>query len=304
MALMSATRFADSTGVLAASGLTSNGYRLAEDPGRLGRLEPVPEADRADARKLRQRLAHSGCLYLPGLLDPDLVLAFRRHYFAALASAGLIVPGTDPVSGTAADRQSIDHSALRRILFQEIVPGPEYEALCRTPALVQFFAKLFETDRLHLHRRKIIRHVGPGESGVGTATQAHYDLVYLREGTDHVLSAWIPLGDVPLARGPLIYLDGSHRRVRAEEAAGTLKRPAASMTADLPALADDHDARWLVTDFRAGDVMIHTAHVIHASLDNRHPDGAFRLSTDIRYQPAGLPVDARWQQHWHDRDGL
>ncbi|MBS2539580.1 phytanoyl-CoA dioxygenase family protein [Catenulispora sp. NF23] len=301
---MPATRFPDSTGVLTASGLTSNGYRLAEDPGRLGRLEPVLEADRADARKLRRRLAHSGCLYLPGLLDPDLVLDFRRHYFAALASAGLIVPGTDPVSGTAADKQSIDQSALRRILFQEVVPGPEYEALCRTPALVQLFAKLFETDRLHLHRRKIIRHVGPGESGIGTATQAHYDLVYLREGTDHVLSAWIPLGDVPLARGPLIYLEGSHGKVRAQEAAGTLKRPAASMTADLPALADDHDARWLVTGFRAGDVMIHTAHVIHASLDNRHPDGGFRLSTDIRYQPADLPVDARWQRHWHDRDGL
>jgi ectoine hydroxylase-related dioxygenase (phytanoyl-CoA dioxygenase family) len=243
MDLMSVTRFPDSTGVLAETGLTSNGYRLAEGPDRLGRLEPVPAADRADPGELRRRLAGSGCLYLPGFLDPDSVLAFRRHYFAALAPAGLIAPGTDPATGTAAGRHSPDRAALRRILFQELVPGPEYEALCRTPALVALFAELFETDSLHLHRRKIIRHVGPDETGVGTATQAHYDLVYLREGTDHVLSAWIPLGDIPLARGPLIYLEGSHRKVRAQEAAGTLKRPAASMTADLPALADEYDAR-------------------------------------------------------------
>jgi hypothetical protein len=38
-----------------------------------------------------------------------------------------------------------------------------------------------------------------------------------------------------------------------------------------------------VTDFAAGDLMVHCAHIIHASLDNRDPDGLFRLSTDIRY---------------------
>jgi hypothetical protein len=68
--------------------------------------------------------------------------------------------------------------------------------------------------------------------------------LFLREGTDRVLSAWIPLGDCPVSRGGLTYLEGSHHRVLAEEAAGTLKRPAASITADLPALADQYDARW------------------------------------------------------------
>ncbi|MFE2726142.1 phytanoyl-CoA dioxygenase family protein [Kitasatospora sp. NPDC059327] len=284
--------------------LTSNGHRLDTGPRRLGALEPVPPAERRDFDALRARFARDGYLYLPGFLDRDTVLAFRRHYFATLAPSGLIRAGSDPVEGLAATAADLDRGRFRELLYGEIVPGRAYEAICRHPALLAFYRRFLGTDELHLHRRRIIRHVGPGESGIGTATQAHYDLVYLREGTDRVVSSWIPLGDCPLARGPLIYLEGSHHRVRAEEAAGTLRRPAASITADLPALAEAHDARWLVTDFAAGDLMVHSAHIVHAALDNRDPAGRFRLSTDIRYQAAAEPIDPRWQRHWHDRDGL
>jgi ectoine hydroxylase-related dioxygenase (phytanoyl-CoA dioxygenase family) len=284
--------------------LTSNGYRLNTDPRRLGRLQPVPTAERDDREALRARLDRDGYLFLPGFFDPEMVLRFRAHYFAALAPSGLTRAGSDPVEGAAADPADLDRATFRHILFKQVVPGAEYEALCRDPGLVAFYQWFLGTDELHLHRRKIIRHVGPGEAGVGAATQAHYDLVYLREGTDRVVSSWIPLGDCPIERGPLIYLEGSHHKVREQEAAGTLKRPAASLTADLPALADEYDARWLVADFAAGDLLVHNAHIVHASLDNRDPAGRFRLSTDIRYQPAAEPVDQRWQNHWHDEDGL
>lgn len=284
--------------------LTSNGYRLDGGDHRLGRLLPVPDAERHDRDALRARLTRDGYLYLPGFFERAVIEDFRRYYFATLAESGLTLPGTDPADGLAASASDLDRTLFRSLLFQQIVPGREYEALCRNPALVAFYQWLLRSDQVHLHRRKIIRHVGPGESGIGTATQAHYDLVYLREGTDRVLSSWIPLGDCPVARGPLIYLEGSHHRVLADEAAGRLRRPAASMTADLPALAEEYDTRWLVTDFAAGDLMVHTPYIVHASLDNQDPGGAFRLSTDIRYQAAAEPIDTRWQNHWHDQDGL
>jgi ectoine hydroxylase-related dioxygenase (phytanoyl-CoA dioxygenase family) len=284
--------------------LASNGYRLDPGPHRLGRLEPVQETERHDLAALRARFVRDGYLFLPGFLDRETVLNFRRYYFAKLAGCGLTRPGTDPQDAVAAESGALDRERLRRVLFQEIVPGAAYEALCRDPRIVAFYRWFLGTDEVHLHRRKIIRHVGPGESGIGTATQAHYDLVYLREGTDRVLSSWIPLGDCPIERGPLIYLERSHLRVRAEEAAGRLERPAASMTADLPALAAEYDTRWLVTDFQAGDMMVHGPHIIHASLDNQDPDGLFRLSTDIRYQAASDLIDQRWQNHWHYADGL
>ncbi|MQY10486.1 1-deoxypentalenic acid 11-beta-hydroxylase [Streptomyces sp. RB5] len=281
--------------------LTSNGHVLDESRHRLGELRPVPERVRDDRAELWRRLRRDGYLYLPGLLDADVVRDFRRTYFEAVAAAGLLDPATDPAAGRDSGGQ-VDLAVLRRILYRDVVPGDAYARFCSQPALRGWFARLYD-DPVFLHRRKIIRHVRPGERGVGTATQAHYDLVYLREGTDRLLSAWIPLGDCPVPRGPLIYLEGSHRVFTERERAGQAL-PAASMTADLPRLADEHDARWLVTGFAAGDVMVHSPYLVHASLDNTDPDGIIRLSTDIRYQRAGDPIDWRWQQHWHDLDGL
>jgi len=262
--------------------LTSNGYVLDESAHRLGSLGAVPDRERGDRVLLQVRLRRDGYLFLRGLLDPEVVLAFRRYYFSLT-------------------RAATDRATYRQVLFGEIVPGAEYAAFCTQPALRGWF-EWFLGGTPFLHKRKIIRQTAPGEGGIGMATQAHYDLLYLREGTDQVLSAWIPVGDCPVARGGLTYLEGSHRRVLQDEALGLLRRPAASITADLPALADQYDARWLVNDYAAGDVVIHTAHTVHAALDNISQD--IRLSTDIRYQLSTSPTDPRWQSHWHDRDGL
>lgn len=281
--------------------LTSNGYRLDAAADRLGRLEPVPADERENRDALWARLRRDGYLYLQGFLDVEVVLAFRRFYFEALRDVGLLDRAAAPRDGRDGSGV-VDRAALRDVLFGTIVPSPEYQAFCTQPRVVDFFQWLYG-DETFLHKRKILRHTRPGEAGVGTATQAHYDLVYLREGTDRLLSLWVPLGDTPLELGPLIYLERSHVPVAAQEAAGELLR-AASITADLPSLAERYDARWLVTDFQAGDVMVHSPHIIHASLDNVDPGGRIRLSTDIRYQRAGDPIDWRWQQHWYDGDGL
>jgi hypothetical protein len=260
--------------------LTSNGYVLDESPRRLGRLEPVPDDQRDDRAALWQRLRRDGYLFLPKALDPHDVRAFRRHYFATLAGTGLIARGSNPMHGRSGGDE-IDVAELRRLLFGQVVPGHEYAQFCTQPALRHWFGWLYGGVPF-LHRRKIIRHGRPGAAGIGTATQAHYDLVYIREGTDRLLSAWIPLGDCPIERGGLVYLEGSHQRVRREEQEGMLKRPAASITADLPALADHHDSRCLTADYAAGDLVVHSPYIVHASLDNADPGGIIRLSTDIR----------------------
>ena len=282
--------------------LTSNGYVLDESPRRLGRLEPVPDVQRDDRAALWRRLRRDGYLFLPKALDPQDVRTFRRHYFATLAGTGLIARGSNPMHGRSGG-DGVDAAELRRLLFGQIVPGREYTRFCTQPAVRDWFGWLYGGEPF-LHRRKIIRHVRPGEAGIGTATQAHYDLVYIRQGTDRLLSAWIPLGDCPVDRGGLVYLEGSHHRVRREEQEGMLKRPAASITADLPALADEYGTRWLAADYAAGDIVVHSPYLVHASLDNTDPDGIIRLSTDIRYQRTDEPIDWRWQNDWHDADGL
>jgi Phytanoyl-CoA dioxygenase (PhyH) len=282
--------------------LTSNEFVLDESPRRFGRLEPVPDAERNDRAALWHRLRRDGYLFLRRALDPGDVLAFRRHYFAIMDGTGLLATGSDPVHGRTG-HDPLDAAELRRRLFGQIVPGAQYTQFCSQPALRDWFRWLYGDDPF-LHRRKIIRHIRPGEVGIGTATHAHYDLVYIREGTDRLLSAWIPLGDCPVERGGLVYLEGSHHWVRRDEVDGKLKRPAASITADLPALADQYDSRWLVADYAAGDVVVHSPYIVHASLDNADPDGIIRLSTDIRYQRADEPIDWRWQSDWRCDDGL
>nr|WP_239579615.1 phytanoyl-CoA dioxygenase family protein [Microlunatus panaciterrae] len=275
---------------------------LSDAPDRLGELRAAPDSERGDRDALWARLRQDGYLYLTGHLDPAEVIDFRRYYFCQLADTGVLRSGSDPVDGKAAEGP-VDVARLRQILFQQIVPSDEYQRLCSTPGVAGWFRWLFDDD-VHLHKRKIIRHTRPGANGVGTATQAHYDLVYLREGTDRVLSIWIPLGDCPRTLGGLTYLEGSHHRVLAEEREGRLRRPAASITADLPSLADEHDSRWLTADYRAGDVVVHSAYLVHAALDNVDRDQTMRLSTDIRYQRVSEPIDWRWQQHWVDTDAL
>ncbi|HEX6685227.1 MAG TPA: phytanoyl-CoA dioxygenase family protein [Candidatus Limnocylindrales bacterium] len=282
--------------------LTSNGYVLDESSRRLGELEAVPDSERHDRDALWERLRRDGYLFLRGALDPEPVHAFRAHYFTKLAAAGVTAAGTAPPVGVAGAADTIDREALRHILFQEIVPGPEYAAFCGQPAIRDWY-NWFLGEQPVLHRRKILRHNRPGEHGVGTATQAHYDLVYLREGTDRVLASWIPLGDCPLDRGGLTYLEGSHHWVGRSERDGTLSgHPATSLTADLPSLADEHDARWLVTDYRAGDMVVHSAYIVHAGIDNADPQRVMRLSTDIRYQRVSEPIDWRWKYEWEDGD--
>ena len=280
--------------------LQSLEYTLERSPTRLGWLEAMPDHERGDRDALWARLSRHGYLFLRGALEPAVSLEFRRHYFASLAPSGLLKDGSDPSDGIGASSGEFDRDVARRVLFDQIVPGGAYQALCTSEAVQGFFAWLFGTP-VHLHKRKLIRHSKVMDSWV---TSAHYDLVYLREGTDNLLSAWIPLGDCPVERGGLIYLEGSHTKIARRDALEGGVRRAQHISYDLPALADEFDTRWLVADYRAGDMVVHSPYMVHASLNNTDPDGRMRLSTDIRFQPVAERIDPRWQNHWRDDDGL
>lgn len=281
------------------SPLVSNGFTLDTGKTRLGKLEPVPETERPDRAALQKRLNDRGYLFFKRFFDPAKINRFRQYYFQSLAGSGLLAPGSAPVEGVAGDGP-VNQPLAHDILFKEIVQGREYEALCASPELVEFFEWYFSSP-VFLHKRKIIRHVRPGGN---QATGAHYDLVYLREGTDKVLTAWIPLGDCRVEDGALVYLEGSSKIIQKEDRVAVKKIQAEWLTKDLPTLAQKFDRRWLVADYEAGDLVIHNAYMVHASVDNTSPSGRMRLSTDIRYQAASAPIDVRWQNHWHDRDGL
>ncbi len=292
--------------------LESNGTALAMGPGRLGWLRPSDPAE--PMAVLRGRLADDGYLWLKGLLDRTEVLAFRARFFSAMTGTGLVAPGTDPTQGLYSGGP-VDGAAVGRVLT-EVVRWAAYEGFCLSAPLVRFFEGLFDSP-VYLHKRKLLRVGRPKDPH---CTGAHYDLVYLRAGTDRLCTSWIPIGDAPAEMGGLVYLEGSDAFGRdlesryARESAGLSpeERIAAVnavmtsgwLTKDLRALADRMDARWLAADYEVGDVVIHSPFMIHASTMNVDAGGRIRLSTDIRYQSVRDRIDTRWQNHWSADDGL
>ena len=75
---------------------------------------------------------------------------------------------------------------------------------------------------------------------------------------------------------------------------------------DLPALAERFNARWLIADYEAGDMMAHSPYMIHAATENVDAQRIrrIRLSTDIRYQRVSDEIDVRWGNHWSLEDML
>ena len=292
--------------------LRANGHELDASPRRLGRL--VASDPGEGVARLRQRFLADGYLWLKRFLPRSTVLDFRRYVFTAFADTGLLLPGSDPMRGIYSGQPEGD--AVKRRLM-ELVRSASYEAFCLSPELWRFMDE-FLSGMSYLHKRKLLRHTRPGE---GRATPAHYDLVYLRGGTRRIVTAWIPIGDTPTEMGGLCYLEGSHAigaRMESEfQAESQDLAPEERVTAynrhmkaggwisdNLPEMAEQFDSRWLIADYEAGDVMLHSPFMIHAATANDSREDQIRLSTDIRYQNVRDEIDARWSNHWSLDDML
>jgi ectoine hydroxylase-related dioxygenase (phytanoyl-CoA dioxygenase family) len=293
--------------------LISNGYTLSTAAARIGRLTPS-DATQPPAQ-LWEQFRSQGYLWLKGALDRDAVLETRRRFFAGFQDTGLLAPGSDPADGIYAGGGERKDLVRRRLT--EAVRWASYESFCLSPAIWRFYEAVLGGP-VYLHKRKLLRFTRPGDPD---CTGGHYDLTYLRAGTDRVYTSWIPTGDIPVEMGGLLYLEGSDawgRRMEAEFAAANADLPYEQrisaynrgmadggwLTKDLPSLADRLDARWLIADYEAGDMVIHSAYMIHAASMNTVTDGRMRLSTDIRYQLVTDEIDVRWGRDWSPDDNL
>jgi ectoine hydroxylase-related dioxygenase (phytanoyl-CoA dioxygenase family) len=150
--------------------------------------------------------------------------------------------------------------------------------------------------------RAIIRHFDRSNP---MASRAHVDYSYLDQGSDQLLTMWIPLGDCSRPTGGLVYLEGSHRETpaRFERLHEITDRPSddRAISHDLAWVAGELGRRWLWADYQAGDVTIHSPYIVHASLDTA--TDAMRLSADLRFLRAGEQPDGRWLQAWAGDDG-
>ncbi|KAM0549080.1 hypothetical protein ACHAPJ_009655 [Fusarium lateritium] len=302
---------------------------------QVGSLQPVNPRT-TSMGEMRKRLDEDGYLYLKGLLPREDVLEARKQYFQMLSPTGLLKPGTSPVEGIfnpdkeAADfpgfgtgRRGTGGDASEQFMDLALKAHGEpwyKDVFCKHPVLMNFVAKLTGwEEKTGTLDRTLLRNNLPGNSAIGV----HYDYIFLRHGKDSVLTAWVPMGDITLDGGGLIYLDKGHELGQAIEKSFTERAKATGMTDEqarfafnqnmmsggvltqgAKAFSAEHQRSWLVSAYEAGDVVLHNAYMVHASTVNHDTKNSIRLATDLRYVDTSKPWDQRWAKVYEDGDGL
>ncbi|QDS67524.1 hypothetical protein FKW77_002300 [Venturia effusa] len=290
--------------------------------------------------ELRHRFEEDGYVFLKGLLPREDVVKARQAYFEMLAPSGVLKPGTSPVEGIfdpARDNQDFPGigsgaaggngkpGAATAEKFVDLALAAHYENwykedFCRHSILKDMVARLtgWGDDTLNV-RRSLLRNNTPGNKAIGV----HYDQIFLRHGEPTSMTAWVPMGDIALTGGGLIYLENGHTLGREIEADFTKKAAESGMSneeaknafnknmlstgllADGPSeYSDTFGRRWLVTAYEAGDVVLHSPFAIHASTINHDPNNVIRVGTDLRFVNGARPWDTRWNKYYEFNDGV
>ena len=273
------------------------------DPEQVGMLRPSSPTEDLDV--LRKRYEEDGYLFLKGLLPRADILAARASYFSAMAPTGVLEPGTDPVEGIfnksadPLDYPNIGAGAAQNGRLGTSSKAGEWEdravkahtdewyigsadgrvrGFVHHPAMHEFVARFtgWGADTLGL-KRTLLRNNCPTNRAIGV----HYDQIFLRHGEPTSVTAWVPLGDIALTGGGIIYMEGGNELGEEIEAEFAEKARRAGMSeeemkyafnqnmmgtgflCDGPAdFGRKYGRKWLVTAYEAGDVVLHKPHAV------------------------------------------
>ncbi len=285
--------------------LTYLGRKIDTAPSSFGELRSSNDVLQ-DRNALIHRMDEDGYLFLRGVLTRHEVLAAREEVLKRLDAAGFIdrshplmdaVPSGDVQDGLV-HKLAANNKPLEKVIFH----GP----------MMSFYRSFLGGPVRHFDY-VWLRAKRPGTTD---ATPPHYDVVFMGRGTKQLYTSWTPLEDIPLEKGGLMVLEGSHRQEEVKRTYGEMdvdtycanKAEAKAIetgekqwedrvnggkySGDAIGVREQLGGRWLTAEFRAGDVLLFGVYLMHASLDN-HSRG-FRVSTDTRYQLASEKVDERW----------
>lgn len=264
------------------------GYRNVDYPSKIiGELRDSSHL-LGNVPALKQRMNEDGFLYMRGLIDRKKVLKARETILKHLESHDALVPDTPLFHGVMGGR-SPQMMGRKGIAYH-----PDVLNVIESEELFSFFNAYFAEPAI-TYNYKWLRAVGNEEY-----TGAHFDYVYMGRGSTNLHTTWVPFGDIPVEQGTLVmcpasnHLD-SYSRIRDTYGRLDVDRDLVEgwFTKDPMEITDKFGSHWLTTNFEAGDVMIFGMHTMHASTTNLTT--RWRISCDIRFQPASDPVDERWK---------
>ena len=238
---------------------------------------------------LQERIAKDGYLLIRGLHDKETVLAARRQILEKLAEREIIDPNTPLMDGifNPSYSESTSTGSMGNIALTQL---PEFKAVVEGTPIMNFF-KHFLGGEARTFDFKWLRTAGPG-----SGSPIHYDIVFMGRGTQNLYSCWTPFGDVSLDMGPIVFCIGSNRfdKVRQTYGQSDVDRDLIQgHFSDKPnEVVEKFGGYWATTTFAAGDVIIFSMFLMHASLVNT--SNRIRITADTRYQLASEAIDERW----------
>ncbi len=243
-----------------------------------------------DVPALHQRFADDGFLFIRGLIDRDTVIRARRTILDEMVKQGGIKTGTDPMEAIVQPDSRVPGLMGRK----PITHHPDVRAVLEAKELFDFHSRYFGKEVL-TYDYKWLRAVRAPEN-----TAAHYDVVYMGRGAvANLRTNWIPFSDISMELGPLALCVGSHKlpgfdRLRETYGKSDVDKVPTSghLSNDPMEIIDKFGGKWQTSQFRMGDVLIFGMHTMHSSLNNC--TDRYRISADVRFQPADEPVDERW----------
>lgn len=200
----------------------NDGPLKQSEVARLNKSDPTLPVE-----ELRRRYKEDGYLFVKGLLPRKDVLQARDDYFHFLSPSGVLKEGTSPVAGIYDSAKDValfpgigvgrvDDSAKPEKTTAEFVTraleahGQDWysENLCAHPVLHDFMVRFtgWNTNTRRLERT-LLRNNIPGTKAIGV----HYDQIFLRYGEPTSVTVWVPMGDIRITGGGLMYLENGRQ---------------------------------------------------------------------------------------------
>lgn len=241
---------------------------------------------------LRTRLAEDGYLYLKGVVDKGTVMAARQEVFDRLVAVGEIkAPAIEGIATGDSRRTELEPDL--GAFWRSVSEGRNLRAASNGRDMQRIMSLVFgEPAR---NQDYIFLRAG----AQGRATGLHFDYPFFTRAHDKVCTVWLPIGDVPVEDGPVVVVEGSNKyrdlidpMIGFDISKDNSRK--ADFGADAISFAQSRGTRLLTRNFEAGDIAMFGMYTAHGSLDNHSPINRVRLSCDLRWQPASLPLDDRY----------
>ena len=243
-----------------------------------------------DAAGLRRSLERDGYLFLRGVVDPLTIAAARSEILDRLRAVNEIEPGGEGIFTGRSDRREREPDLGR--FWKSVSEGKHFRAASHGPAVTRVLEAV-AGEPVRGQDYAFLRVGVPGR-----ATGLHFDYPFFTRAHDQVWTVWLPIGATTIERGPIVVVEGSHRFTDMIDDLKGFDIVKSDRKANLPLthveFARSRGARLLTADFQPGDMALFGMYTLHGSLDHHDPSRLVRISCDVRWQPARLPLDERY----------